>query len=71
MTRSRPWSNANADLRRRPQVPAPAIAEIEQRLMSTLKPASFKPLTGIQGNHDKQMRERLLTLPMMVAIVLS
>lgn len=71
MARSRPWSRANADLRRRTQVPAPAVAEIEQRLLSNLSPGSFKPLTGLKGTHDKAMRERLLTLPVMVAIVLS
>jgi hypothetical protein len=71
MARSRPWSSANADLRRRLQVPAPAIAEIEQTLLRSLSPGSFKPLTGVKGTHGKALRERLLTLPVMVAIVLS
>jgi hypothetical protein len=71
MTRSRPWSSANADLRRRLHVPAPAIAEIEQALLSSLSPGSFKPLTGVTGTHGKPLRERLLTLPVMVAVVLS
>lgn len=71
MARSRPWSSANADLRRRTQVPAPAITEIEQRLLRSLSPGSFKPLTGLKGTHDKAMRERLLTLPVMMAVVLS
>lgn len=71
MARSRPWSSANADLRRRTQVPAPAIREIEQSLLGYLSPASFKPLSGVKGNHGKAMRERLLSLPVMVAVVLS
>lgn len=71
MARSRPWSSANADLRRRTQVPAPAIGELEQSLLRYLSPASFKPLSGIKGTHGKEMRERLLTLPVMVAVVLS
>jgi hypothetical protein len=71
MARSRPWSSANPDLRRRTQVPAPAIGEIEQSLLSRLSPGSFKPLTGLKGTHGKGMRERVLTLPVMMAVVLS
>lgn len=71
MAHPRPWSSANADLRRRLQVPAPAVVELEQRLLSSLSPGSFKPLTGYKGTHDKPMRERVLTLPVMVAVVLS
>ena len=71
MARSRPWSSTNADLRRRTQVPAPAIGEIEQWLLRSLSPASFKPLSGIKGTHEKAMRERVLTLPVMVAVVVS
>ncbi len=71
MARSRPRPSANADLRRRTQVPAPAISEIEQNLLRYLSPASFKPLSGVKGTHGKAMRERLLTLPVMVAVVLS
>lgn len=71
MARSRPWSSTNADLRRRIQVPAPAIAELEQRLLEQLSPGSFKPLSGLKGTHQKEMRERVLTLPVMVAVVLS
>lgn len=71
MARSRPWSSANADLRRLSHVPIPAIAEIEQNLLRSLNPASFKPLSGIQGTHGKGMRDRLLTLPVMVAVVVS
>lgn len=71
MARPRPWKDSNPDLRRRSQVPAPAIEEIEQRLWSSLEPSSFKPLSGIKGVHNKVMRERVLTLPVMVAVVLS
>jgi hypothetical protein len=71
MVRSRPWSDANPDLRRRCQVPAPEVAEIEQRLLKSLSPGIFKSLSGIKGTHQKPMRERLLTLPVMVTVVLS
>ena len=71
MARSRPWSDANPDLRRRIQIPSPSIEEIEKLLLNSLTPASFKPLKGQLGNHHQPLRDRLLTLPVMVAIVLS
>lgn len=71
MARSRPWSSGNADLRRRCQMPSPPIAAIEQSLLSGLSPSSFKSVSGRQGNHDKPMRDRILTLPVMMAVVLS
>jgi hypothetical protein len=71
MARSRPWSDANPDLRRRTHVPSPAIEEIEKLLLTTLKPSSVKPLKSQIGNHGQTMRDHLLTLPVMVAIVLS
>jgi hypothetical protein len=71
MAGSRPWSSANPDLRRRTQMPAVPIAAIEEELLERLTPLSFKPLSGTLGTHQKPMRDRLLTLPVMVAIVLS
>ncbi|MDC0832145.1 Mobile element protein [Geitlerinema sp. FC II] len=71
MSRGRPWSDANPDLRRRCHVPSPEVKEIESLLLKSLTPGSFKPLKGQLGNHGKPMRDRLLTLPVMVAIVLS
>jgi Transposase DDE domain len=71
MARSRPWSSANADLRRRTQVPSPPIDEIEQQLWQWLSPASFKPAKELRNTDGKRMRHRLLNLPVMVAVVLS
>jgi hypothetical protein len=45
MSRSRPWSSANPDLRRQTQVAVPAIEPLEQELYNLLSPANFKPLT--------------------------
>ncbi|NJL90473.1 MAG: hypothetical protein HC916_12305 [Coleofasciculaceae cyanobacterium SM2_1_6] len=75
MARSRPWSDANPDLRC--QIPSPSIEEIEKLLLSSLMLssltlASFKPLKGQLGNYHQPLRDYLLTLPVMVvAIVLS
>jgi hypothetical protein len=51
------------------QVPGPPIAEIEAKLLYWLTPESFKPLrlTGL----TQKLRARLLTLPVMMAVVLS
>jgi hypothetical protein len=51
------------------QVPGPPIAEIEAKLLYWLTPESFKPLrlTGL----TQKLRDRLLTLPVMMAVVLS
>jgi hypothetical protein len=71
MARSRPYSDANPDLRRRCHVAAPAIDEIEQLMLSYLTPGSFKPLKSEVSQQGKRLRDRLLTLPVMVAIVLG
>ncbi len=71
MARSRPWSSANAALRRRPQVPSPPLAEVEQHLWQWLSPASFQVPQGARNTKGNRMRQRLLTLPVMVAVVLS
>jgi len=71
MARSRPWSSANADLRRRSHVPSPPIAEIEQQLWQWLSPTSFKPTPETRNTDGKRMRNRILSLPVMVAVVLS
>lgn len=71
MARSRPWSTANADLRRRSHWPAPPIEEIEQQLWQCLTPADFKPPRGARNTDGKRLRNRILTLPVMVAVVLS
>jgi hypothetical protein len=44
---------------------------LEQELYNLLSPANFKPLR-LEGDKDnKKLRERILTLPVMMAVVLS
>ena len=57
-------------------MPSPAIAEIEAKLWNWLTPESFKPSRLSSG--DKKLRDgvpprklRVLTLPVMMAVVLS
>lgn len=69
MSHKRPRSWGNPDLRHQTQVPAPPIAQIEQQLFSLLTPGSFQPLRLAQG--EKKRRDRLLTLPVMMAVVVS
>ena len=71
MSRSRPWSDANPDLRRQTQLPTVPIEQIEQRLYELLSPGSFKPLRQVLGKEQQRLRERILTLPVMMAVVLS
>lgn len=59
----------HADLRRRSHVPAPEIAEIRQELMALLTPATFAQARA--GHTHLNLRDRLLNLPAMCAIVLS
>lgn len=71
MSRSRPWSSANPDLRRRSHCPTPPIEAIEEQLQQWLSPATFRVPKGTCNRDGKRMRNRLLTLPVMVAVVLS
>jgi hypothetical protein len=57
----------NADFRHRANFPAPAVEEIEESLMKALTPAVFAPMR--MGDGKKKLRERILTLPVMTAIV--
>ena len=59
----------HADLRRRSTVPMPEVAEIRQALMSQLTPAMFAQARA--GHSHLNLRDRLLNLPAMCAIVLS
>lgn len=66
----------NPDLRHRSQIPAPEIAEIEQRRYQLLSPALLAPREMERHNPKDpnrlmRMRARLLTLPVMMAIMLS
>jgi hypothetical protein len=69
MSQKRPSTWGNPDHRRQSQLPAPPIAQIEHQLFSLLNPGSFKPLRLAQG--EKKLRDRLLTLPVMMAVVVS
>src|SRR5919108_5877837 len=71
-TRSRP----HAEFRHRSQIPMPAVEEVEQRLLEVLSPSLLAP-RQLERRDPRQpqrlirMRQRLLTLPVMVAIIVS
>src|ERR687892_2677532 len=71
-TRPRP----HAEFRHRSQIPMPAVAEVEQRLTDLLSPSLLAP-RQLERRDPRQpqrlirMRQRLLTLPVMVAILVS
>lgn len=66
--RGRPRVHTNPDHARRTHVPAPSDAEIEQRLHDLVKPAVFAEVAYYR---QLGLRNRLLTLPVMVALVLA
>jgi hypothetical protein len=67
---------SHADFRHRSQIPLPAVDEVEQRLMDVLSPSLLAP-RQLERRDPRQpdrlirMRQRLLTLPVMVAILVS
>lgn len=65
------WRGSNPDFRRSPQCPMPTVAELEEYLWELLSPSTFKPMKDIKDMDGKTMRSRLLTLPVMVAILMS
>jgi hypothetical protein len=71
MSKQRSRKTSNPDLRRRSHVPAPENAEIEATLWQWLQPQHFLPLKESQGRSGEHLRSRILTLPVMVAIVVS
>ncbi len=60
---------ANPDFRPRHNFPAPPVEEIERRLRSVLAPHTFAAARGRMS--QLRLRERVLTLPVMTALVLS
>ncbi|MGA9771297.1 MAG: hypothetical protein WBV94_19845 [Blastocatellia bacterium] len=64
-------SFTNPDFRARTQVPAPDVDDIAQRLRCRLTPAAFAPLRMQNGGDPVKRRDRVLTLPVMAAIVVS
>ena len=68
--------HANPDFRHRVPVPVPAVAEVEQQLWALLSPSLLAPrLVERRDPHNPQrlirLRARLLTLPVVVAIIVS
>ncbi|UXE60301.1 MAG: hypothetical protein KA717_32685 [Woronichinia naegeliana WA131] len=71
MARQHPRRKGNPDLRRKTNQPGVEIPEITKELFELLEPTMFTPLKYLQGTHEKMMRDRVLNLPVMVALVLS
>jgi hypothetical protein len=76
MVKRRPRRHANPDFRHRVPGPLPAVAEIEAELTALLTPALFAPRQLERRdprNPERQirLRARLLTLPVMVALIVS
>jgi hypothetical protein len=71
MSRPRDRKKGNPDLRRQHNPPALAIPELEEKILSLVEPSLFTPLKYLPGNHDHLMRDRLLTLPVLVALVVG
>jgi hypothetical protein len=67
---------SHADFRHRSQIPLPAVEDVEQRLMAVLSPSLLAP-RQLERRDPRQpqrcirMRQRLLTLPVIVAIIVS
>ncbi|BDI16179.1 hypothetical protein ANSO36C_19810 [Nostoc cf. commune SO-36] len=60
----------NPDFRHRVTAPAPQSKEIESRLFELLSPGTFANLKDVKDK-ERSLRSRVLTLPVMTAIVLS
>jgi hypothetical protein len=60
----------NPDFRHRVTAPAPESKEIESRLFELLSPGTFANLKDVKDK-ERSLRSRVLTLPVMAAIVLS
>ena len=69
-TRSRP----HAEFRHRSQIPMPAVEEVEQRLLDVRRPSLLAP-RQLERREPRQpyrllrRRQRLLTLPVIVAVM--
>ena len=67
---------SHPDFRHRSQLPLPAVDDVEQRLLDVLSPSLLAP-RQLERRDPRQpqrlirMRQRLLTLPVMVAIIVS
>ena len=67
---------AHSEFRHRSQIPLPAVEDVEQRLLDVLSPSLLAP-RQLERRDPRQperlirMRQRLLTLPVIVAITVS
>jgi hypothetical protein len=67
---------SHSELRHRAQIPLPAVADVEHRLLDVLSPWLLAP-RQLERRDPRQpqrlirMRQRLLTLPVIVAIIVS
>ena len=64
----------HVDCRHRSQIPLPAVEDVEQQLMDALNPSLLAPRQLERCNPRQpqrliRMRQRLLTRPVMVAII--
>lgn len=76
MAQRKPRHHTNPDFRHRVPVPVPAVEEVEQQLWTLLSPSLLAPrrLERRDPHHPHRvirLRARLLTLPVMVAIIVS
>jgi hypothetical protein len=67
---------SHSEFRHRSQIPLPVVQDAEQQLMEALTPSLLAPrqlerCDPRQPQRLIRMRQRLLTLPVMVAIVVS
>jgi hypothetical protein len=71
-----PKHRPHTDFRHRSQIPMPAVEEVEQYLTDLLSPSLLAP-RQLERRDPRQpqrlirMRQRLLTLPVMVALMVS
>jgi Transposase DDE domain len=61
----------NPDQRRQVQMSGPEIAQLEENLRALLRPDDFVPIRQGHQIPEKLRRDRLLTLPVMLAVVLG
>lgn len=71
MSKKGPGYFGNPDLRKQVQLSTPPGAEIESQFYRWLSPDGFKPLKYGEGKEPQKLRDRLLTLPVMMAVVVS
>jgi hypothetical protein len=76
MVHNQTRNRLHLDFRHRSQIPMPAVEDVEQRLTDLLSPSLLAP-RQLERRDPRQpqrlirMRQRLLTLPVMVAIIVS